>query len=140
MTPNATSLRINSTCAAQMLAHVDRVFPEECVGFLAGIGTDVSLVVPFPNSAGLRSFFVEPYDQYLAEQRIKEDGLELIAIYHSHPHGCCCMSETDLHFAKRWDCIQVVIAISVQDRYSTQVKAYRPLLAHNPTEIAIVIR
>lgn len=122
-----------------MLAHVERALPEECVGFLAGKGMSVSLVVPLPNLAGLRSFFVEPYDQYLAEKRIKDSGLQLVAIYHSHPQGCSCMSETDLHFATRWDCIQVVIGTASQDSVSTKLTAYRLLSAQNPTEIEIEI-
>jgi proteasome lid subunit RPN8/RPN11 len=122
-----------------MLAHAGRVFPEECVGFLAGIGITVSLVIPLPNSAGQKSFFVEPYDQYLAEKRIEENRLELIAIYHSHPQGCACLSETDLHFAKRWDCFQVVIALSAHNDPSTQIKAFRLSPVHGQTEIPIVI-
>jgi len=130
---------MDNACVSQMLAHAGRAFPKECVGFLAGIGTNVSVVIPLPNSAGQKAFFVEPYDQYLAEKRIKENRLELIAIYHSHPQGCACLSEIDLHFAKRWDCIQVVIAMSAPDRLSTQVKAFRPLPAHGPAEIPIEI-
>lgn len=130
---------MNKPCTAQMLAHAGRVFPEECVGFLAGIGTNVSLVIALPNAAGQKSFFVEPYDQYLAEKRMKENRLELIAIYHSHPQGCACLSEIDLHFAKRWDCIQVVVAFGARNDLSTQIKAFRLSTADGPTEIPIVI-
>jgi proteasome lid subunit RPN8/RPN11 len=126
-------------CAAQMLAHADRALPNECVGFLAGVGMDVTFVIPLPNSRGSRSFFVEPYDQYLGEKRIKDARLKLIAIYHSHPGGCACLSETDLHFADRWDCIQVVIAISVPDRLSTQVRGYQVSSGQGATEVKVLI-
>ena len=139
MTRYVTSVRMDNASAVHMLEHASRVLPEECVGFLAGIGTNVSLVIPLPNSAGQKNFFVEPYDQYFAEKQMKENQLELIAIYHSHPQGCACLSETDLYFAKRWDCIQIVIAIAAGNDPSTEVKAFRLLPAHGPTEIPIVI-
>jgi proteasome lid subunit RPN8/RPN11 len=128
-----------SACTAQMLDHAARVFPNECVGFLAGIDAKVSLVIPLPNSAGTKSFFVEPYEQYLAEKRMKENQLNLIAIYHSHPHGCACLSEVDLHFAKRWNCIQLVIAITTRRPLSTQVKAFELLPSQGLAEIPIVV-
>jgi proteasome lid subunit RPN8/RPN11 len=139
MTPHLASLRMDRTCASQMLEHAGRAFPDECVGFLAGIGGKVSLVIPLPNSAGKKSFFVEPYEQYLAEKRIKENQVDLLAIYHSHPHGCACLSETDLHFARRWNCLQVVIAIAAACDLSTQVKAFKLLPVHGQTEIPIVV-
>jgi proteasome lid subunit RPN8/RPN11 len=122
-----------------MLEHAGRVFPDECVGFLAGIDGKVSLVIPLPNSAGMKSFFVEPYEQYLAEKRMKENQLDLVAIYHSHPHGCACLSEIDLHFSTRWNCIQVVIAITASRALSTQVKAFELLPAQGLAEIPIVV-
>jgi proteasome lid subunit RPN8/RPN11 len=133
-------ISMKSKCAAKMLAHADRAYPKECVGFLAGVGTTVTMVVPLTNSEGEKSFFVEPYEQYLAEKKIKEKKLELIAIYHSHPRGCACLSQTDLHFAKRWDCIQVVIAKSERDPNSGLVKAFRVAKRlEAPTEISITV-
>lgn len=139
MSPNVAHLRVSTGCAAQMLTHVERALPNECVGFLAGVGMDVSLVIPLPNSRGPRSFFVEPCDQYLAEKRIRDNGLDLIAVYHSHPGGCACLSETDLRFADLWDCVQVVISTSGLDGQSTQVKAYRVSSGQAATELRVLL-
>ena len=81
----------------KMLRHVRSTQPEEACGFLAGIGSAASVVVPVTNS--LHSpvrFMMEPMEQYRAMQWIEQNALEILAIYHSHPSGPAVPSATDL--------------------------------------------
>ncbi len=80
----------------KMLRHVRRAQPEEACGFLAGIGSSVSAVIPVTNH--LHSpvrFIMEPMEQYRALQWIEQNALEILAIYHSHPSGPAVPSATD---------------------------------------------
>jgi proteasome lid subunit RPN8/RPN11 len=85
----------------QVCAHLQSCLPEEGSGLLAGhIAADAAccdLVVAVHNI--LHSpvkFRMSPQEQYRAFCRFEEDGLELLAIYHSHPTGPARPSPTDL--------------------------------------------
>lgn len=80
-----------------MRRHVARRSPLEACGLLAGKGTRVELVLGVPNSlhSPIR-FRMEPRAQWRAFQRIEAAGLDLIGIYHSHPHGPDHPSPTDI--------------------------------------------
>jgi proteasome lid subunit RPN8/RPN11 len=68
-----------------MQAHVVAALPYEACGLLAGAGSDVREVLPIANQ--LRSpvrFRMEPSEQVRAFAMIESNGMELVAIYHSH--------------------------------------------------------
>jgi proteasome lid subunit RPN8/RPN11 len=71
--------------------------PEEACGLVSG--KDACSVSVFPVENILHSpvrFRMEPYAQLQAFEEIEEQGLELLAIYHSHPNGPPVPSPTDL--------------------------------------------
>lgn len=85
-----------------MIADAARRFPQEACGLLAGKvdrrGAGQSeTVIPVTNA--LHSEFryrMAPEEQLRAFQFIDEKGLELLAIYHSHPKGPDHPSATDI--------------------------------------------
>ena len=80
-----------------MQGEVDRWAPEEACGLLAGTGRVVQAIFPISNllhsSTGFR---MDPQQQVRAFIEIEQAGMELIAIYHSHPTGSLQPSQTDL--------------------------------------------
>lgn len=71
--------------------------PLESCGLLAGAGDVVQQVIPVPNA--LKSptrYRLDPSLQLAAFEQIDQDGLELLAIYHSHPAGPPHPSPTDI--------------------------------------------
>ncbi len=80
-----------------MREHVAREAPYEACGMVAG-REGVSLrVFPIPNE--LRSpvrYRMEPRAQLAAFEAMDEAGLELLAIYHSHPQGRAYPSAIDV--------------------------------------------
>ena len=103
--------------------HVRSSFPLEAVGLLAGKGI-ASLGFPLENIGPGGTVLAEPYSQFVAESNIRIQGLELLGIYHSHPNGCTCLSETDKYFAKGWPCAQIVISFASSSN-DFDVVAYR---------------
>jgi proteasome lid subunit RPN8/RPN11 len=80
-----------------MLNHVISCLPEEACGILAGLDGSVSQVTPIENAAHSPvRFRMQPRSQVRALLDLEARGLELLAIYHSHPSGPPTPSATDL--------------------------------------------
>lgn len=121
----------------QMLEDVSRRFPEEACGLLAGrtihqprplppeerksaIQLMAETVIVMTNALHSPTRFrLQPQEQVNAFLWLEAQGLELIGIYHSHPHGPTHPSPTDLeefaypgtayliwsrHDQRRWRC------------------------------------
>jgi proteasome lid subunit RPN8/RPN11 len=93
-----------------------KALPNECVGFLAGISSgQVSAVFPLANVAGDASSFyaAEPSGVIRALKSIKNQHLELVGIYHSHPRHDAVPSKTDLEKAT-WDVPYLILDVQHQ--------------------------
>lgn len=102
-----------------MQGEVSERAPEEACGLIAGRDNIAWEVIPVRNA--LHSpvrYRMDPQEQLNAFNRIEELGLEIIAIYHSHPSGPAHPSPSDIAEAfypdavyliwfrsdKGWDC------------------------------------
>ena len=94
----------------QLVTHARAALPHEAVGLLAGSTGRVTAAIPLPNIAPCDEFLADPHAQYLAERRIRRDGAQLVAIYHSHPAGGTQLSPSDVKFGSERSCLHVVIA------------------------------
>ncbi|MGC8875493.1 Mov34/MPN/PAD-1 family protein [Thermus sp.] len=83
-------------------AHLKGEAPREGVGLWAG-RREVERVIPLPNvhPSPLTGYLAEPLALLKALRELEEEGLALLAIYHSHPKGPAFPSPTDLKEA-RW--------------------------------------
>jgi proteasome lid subunit RPN8/RPN11 len=80
-----------------MREQVSHDAPLESCGLVAGRGQRAEQVYPITNMlASPVRFRMEPREQLQAFEAIETCGLELLAIYHSHPSGPEIPSETDL--------------------------------------------
>lgn len=81
----------------QMKQDVERRAPEEACGMVLGIAGRARQVIPVTNvlHSPLR-FRMHPQEQLAAFERMEQEGLELSAIYHSHPQGPDTPSPTDI--------------------------------------------
>jgi proteasome lid subunit RPN8/RPN11 len=71
--------------------------PSESCGLLAGAGEDVQKVIPVPNALQSASRYrFSPSAQLAAFEEIEREGMEMLAIYHSHPKGPVHPSPTDI--------------------------------------------
>jgi proteasome lid subunit RPN8/RPN11 len=90
-------IRIRHTDWMVMKEHVNSVFPREACGLVGGRGDLVGKVVPVKNiDDSLHRFRMEPAEQVSALLDLENSGLELLAIYHSHPEGLASPSATDI--------------------------------------------
>ncbi len=88
--PSFTRLAIPDLLLEEVIEHAREDAPIECCGLLAGhISESVGVVTTrFAIANELRSrsdYLTEPRGMFLAFRAMRESGLELLAIYHSHP-------------------------------------------------------
>jgi [CysO sulfur-carrier protein]-S-L-cysteine hydrolase len=58
----------------------------ECCGLLAGVGGVITKIFPAKNALASRTAYdVAPQELFQLFRRIREEGLEHLGIYHSHP-------------------------------------------------------
>ncbi|MBI5669776.1 MAG: M67 family metallopeptidase [Chloroflexi bacterium] len=87
--------------------------PQEACGLLAGVREQVEEVIPIPNAAA------DPVHHYRLDDvifartlmQLEARGLELLAIYHSHPNGDPIPSPTDVRQATFPDTPYVIIGL-----------------------------
>lgn len=97
----------------EIVAHARSVFPEECCGLVAGDrnGRPVR-VIPMENS--LHSpvrYQMEPREQFQVQKSLRSEGLEMWAIYHSHPVTEPVPSATDIRLAFYPDLIYLLTSL-----------------------------
>jgi [CysO sulfur-carrier protein]-S-L-cysteine hydrolase len=106
-------LEIPRTLFEHLFDLADNALPYECVGFLAGIHFErVSAVFPLANVAveAQKFYLAEPSGVIRAMKAIKNQHLELVGIYHSHPHHAALPSKTDLASAT-WDVPYLILDV-----------------------------
>jgi len=104
-----------------MLDHVQRHWPEEACGILAGPGPNVERVYLIENAHHSRTdYYMDPLQQINAMFEIEAAGWEVSAIFHSHPAGPPRPSETDIDRALYPDAVYIILAPAGQSDWSVQ--------------------
>ena len=120
----ALQMRISQSLIDQMVAHAREDLPNECCGMVGGRDGEATEVIRVANSAAspLR-YEMDPQGQFDALKTIEGDGMELLAIYHSHTKSAAYPSQTDVNQAINWpDAIYLIV--SLQDEDAPEVKGY----------------
>lgn len=119
------TLILPGVLADALWAHAERDRPHECVGAIGGRhdarGAQAVALYPLQNIAARpeREYLADPGEFLRALRAMTAEGLTLLALYHSHPHGPDRPSLTDTRLAA-WD-VPYVIA----DLHSGTLRAYR---------------
>lgn len=102
-------IRIEKGAWEVMLRHAGQTYPNECcgamLGALDGAGKRVKLAVPLENAYQGRQatrYELRPEDLLRADRAARDQGMDLIGIFHSHPDCDAYFSETDLKNSCPW--------------------------------------
>lgn len=94
------ALTIPGWCWESMQAHVKRLAPQEACGLLAGRKREVTGIFLVTNElASPVRFRMQAREQLHAMEQMDATGLDLLAIFHSHPRGPAVPSVTDINEA-----------------------------------------
>ena len=117
------TLTLTRALLDEMLAHATGLWPEEACGLVGGREGRAARLYPVENVRHSPvAFEMEPVQQIKALLAMEAEGLELIAIYHSHPHGPARPSMTDVANAYYPDAVQLIISLA--DRARPSVRAF----------------
>jgi proteasome lid subunit RPN8/RPN11 len=94
------SLELKRAHMFAMQRHINYEAPLEACGLLGGKEGRVELVLAVKNAAQSKVLFqMDPKAQLRAMEQIEAEGLDLVAIFHSHPRGPSVPSPTDIQEA-----------------------------------------
>ncbi len=97
--------------------------PLEVCGILAGCGGKVEKLYKMENTDKSNEHFtMEPAEQFAVIKDIRAAGLEMLAIYHSHPETPARPSQEDIRMALTPDVIYVIV--SLQNADETVLKGF----------------
>lgn len=111
---------------AQIIAQAQAGYPEEVCGLVAGREGTAVAVYPGRNvSPTPRVTYEMDADTLMRMVAWEDAGLELLAIYHSHPQGPDAPSETDVAQATYPDAAYIIVSLA--DRGRPVIRAFRIL-------------
>ncbi len=97
----------------EMISHARQVYPQECCGLLAGTSGTVSNTYRMTNiNQSPFSYMMEPKEQFVALKDMRKKGIEMIAIYHSHPKTVAEPSITDIELAYYPDAYYIILSLA----------------------------
>jgi proteasome lid subunit RPN8/RPN11 len=92
--------RVRRAVLDRLLAEARREPRLECCGLLAGRDGVISAVLPARNAlASATAYEIEPAELFALFRRMRDERLEHLGIYHSHPQGENAPSPSDLERA-----------------------------------------
>lgn len=118
-------LTIERPLLDQLLEHLQACYPQEGCGLLAGDGETgwVTAVYPIENSLhSPTAYKMNPTQQVQAMLELEARGWQMLAIYHSHPHGPETPSVTDVAQAMYPEAFHIIV--SLQDRARPVVRTF----------------
>jgi proteasome lid subunit RPN8/RPN11 len=122
----SATLRIAEDLMRGIHAHGVETYPHECCGALLGRDGDdsreVTALVPLANrreDSPRNRFEVTADDVRLAEKTAKENNVELLGWYHSHPDAPARPSEYDRDHAWPWYSYVIVSVLKGEPRDTT---------------------
>ena len=117
-------LRIPRAIHDDLIAHALEGLPLEVCGILGGREGTVEQAFRLTNvDASNEHFTMEPREQFAVAKQLRAAGLEMTAIYHSHPESPARPSEEDIRLALTPDVSYVII--SVMDRERPELKSFK---------------
>jgi proteasome lid subunit RPN8/RPN11 len=131
-------IEIPEAIRTQLVDHALAQLPNEACGFLAGHGSRVERFLPVRNhDASEWTYFMDPRDQKRAQDEMDASGLDLLAVFHSHPRTAAFPSPTDAQQAY-WPARDPTsgehmmifpearyVILSLRDRQRPELRAFR---------------
>jgi proteasome lid subunit RPN8/RPN11 len=131
-------VRIPKPILERMVEHAKKELPMECCGILGGKDHTVKKAFELQNAekSPIR-YSIAAQEQLRMFEEMEKESIDMIAIYHSHPHTIPFPSETDVKLAFYPEVASIII--SLKEEENPVVKAFRiSEEAIYPEEIEII--
>ncbi len=67
------------------------------------------------------SYLMEPAEQFRVMKEMRNEGMKMVAIYHSHPHSAAYPSPKDVDLAFYTDSLYVIVGLGDPERPEVRV-------------------
>lgn len=109
-------IKITQSQLNQIIDHAQKEYPREACGMMAGKEGKVKMVFSATNTDRSEvTYFIDPKEQFKIMRQIREEKMELVAIYHSHPATEAYPSATDRELAFYPDASYVIISLTKKE-------------------------
>jgi proteasome lid subunit RPN8/RPN11 len=107
-----THLIVPKDLLDSIISHCHEVYPNEACGILAGKEGFVQKVYKMNNTGNSPvSYMMDPKEQFTVMKEMRKEGLDLTAIYHSHPYLDAYPSPRDIQLAFYPDTVYVIVSL-----------------------------
>ena len=133
----AGEIHVRAGILEEMLRHARAEARVECCGLLAGLDGVISKIFPAKNAlASPTAYEIAPLELFQLFRRIREESLEHLGIYHSHPAGENCPSRSDIE--QSYYPLQAYFILAPQAGAPCPIRAFQ-ILDGLVTEFEIVV-
>ncbi|HEX2395630.1 MAG TPA: M67 family metallopeptidase [Bacteroidales bacterium] len=106
-------IRISSGVVNAIISHARQDLPNEACGYLAGKNGFITKCYPMTNvDASAEHFAFDPAQQFYMVKSARQEGLEILGNYHSHPETPARPSHEDIRLAYDPDIIYLIISLA----------------------------
>jgi proteasome lid subunit RPN8/RPN11 len=106
-------MKIRKKVMEEIIGHARRDAPVEACGYLAGKDDVIALHYELTNTDKSREHFsFDPKEQFETARKARANGLELYAVYHSHPETPARPSKEDVKLAFDPDISYVIVSLA----------------------------
>lgn len=117
-------LYLNKKQVDELVEHSDRESPNEACGILAGMEGRVEKIYRMSNAdKSSRTFFMDPKEQLKVMKEIRNQGLEMAGIYHSHLETEAYPSAHDVKLAYYPEVSYVIV--SLKDKANPGIRSFK---------------
>ena len=108
-------MKLTPQMVEQIIAQARAEAPNEACGYVAGCGEQAELLIPMRNvDASAEHYSFDPKEQFAAVRQARAAGLDLIAVYHSHPATPPRMSQEDIRLANDSSVVYLIYSLAEQ--------------------------
>jgi proteasome lid subunit RPN8/RPN11 len=119
-----TTFRISGDLVDSIFTHARAEAPREACGMLGGSGATVTAVYPTNNSDTSNvTYSIDPQEAFRVVRQMRADGVDFIAVYHSHPETEAYPSPTDRDKAGDSDLIYMIVSLRRPD--NSEIRAFK---------------
>ena len=109
-------IRISKTIVEEIHKQGLQEAPYEACGYLAGLDDSLVRVFPMKNvDHSEEHFSLDPQEQFAVIKKVRQEALQLLAVYHTHPVSPARPSEEDIRLAYDPDIIYVIGSLAEKD-------------------------
>lgn len=106
-------MKILKSVLRQIVQHAKKDAPLEACGYLAGLDGVVIKDYPLTNiDKSSEHFSFDPKEQFTAAKDARAKGLEIYAVYHSHPATAARPSQEDIKLAYDPEIAYVIVSLA----------------------------